>query len=361
MSGQVLLTALGAALLLVIGVVGVSHAASAELFMRDGQFPSHPVRVHAPGVKITRQMQAELCLLKLGAATAARAVERQTPGPARYPCTGSHFGPTVYAPDQTWQDPATNLTVSGTVLIFDLRKISIPIFKTGTRVLPVLTWRETSGAAPRRMLASGAVYLSNGLGAIMYTVLIFAVILVGLHAMSKGRYGGLRGLLCTADHRLSVSLTQMGLWTLAVGGTVLGFGLVRLEVPDIPDTLIMLMGLSVTTSAVGYWQADRLSDKRGGKKAERPRLRDLIVMYTPGESDSDLAKAQILFWTVITLALFVTKSALEGQLWAVPPELVALMGISQAGFLTRKEWAIQKVGPPRPPTERKATGEPATG
>ena len=34
------------------------------------------------------------------------------------------------------------------------------------------------------------------------------------------------------------------------------------------------------------------------------------------------------------------KSLLEGELWDVPTQLVALMGVSQAGFLSRKEMSV---------------------
>lgn len=44
----------------------------------------------------------------------------------------------------------------------------------------------------------------------------------------------------------------------------------------------------------------------------------------------------MLFWTVLLIALFVWKSALEGSLWDVPEQLVALTGISQLGYLMPK-------------------------
>ncbi len=34
------------------------------------------------------------------------------------------------------------------------------------------------------------------------------------------------------------------------------------------------------------------------------------------------------------------KSLLEGVLWDIPTQLVALMGVSQAGFLGRKEMSV---------------------
>ena len=44
----------------------------------------------------------------------------------------------------------------------------------------------------------------------------------------------------------------------------------------------------------------------------------------------------MLFWTVLMLVLFVTKSALDGALWDVPWQLVTLMGFSQASYVAPK-------------------------
>jgi hypothetical protein len=66
-------------------------------------------------------------------------------------------------------------------------------------------------------------------------------------------------------------------------------------------------------------------------------LVDLVRVFTPGQApELSLAKAQMLFWTVLLLVLFVSKSILDGVVWEVPWALVALMGFSQAGYLAPK-------------------------
>ena len=65
-----------------------------------------------------------------------------------------------------------------------------------------------------------------------------------------------------------------------------------------------------------------------------------MVDVGDGKYEPSIAKAQMLFWTLTTLSLFVVKSLLEGELWDVPTQLVALMGVSQAGFLSRKEMSV---------------------
>ena len=66
------------------------------------------------------------------------------------------------------------------------------------------------------------------------------------------------------------------------------------------------------------------------------------MIKVPGGEDADLVKTQLLFWTAITLTIFVVKSVVEGELWDVPTQLLALMGISQAGFLTRKQFILNQ-------------------
>jgi hypothetical protein len=182
---------------------------------------------------------------------------------------------------------------------------------------------------------------------------------------------------------------QIALWTSAIGLVVFFYGLIRLEVPAIPTTLLVLMGLSLATGGVSFLAPPPRSTVSGDKEnfperaeprtaiepANRagatelgsvpsatnvktasentelpgsatmtpispkvvPKLSDLIQNFpSSGPPQLSLSRAQMLFWTVIAVILFVAKSALEGELWPVPWELVGLMGISQLGYLVPK-------------------------
>jgi hypothetical protein len=66
-------------------------------------------------------------------------------------------------------------------------------------------------------------------------------------------------------------------------------------------------------------------------------LVDLLRAFTPGQVPKlSLAKAQMLFWTLLIIVIFLSKSILNGAIWDVPWPLVALMGFSQAGYLAPK-------------------------
>ena len=151
-------------------------------------------------------------------------------------------------------------------------------------------------------------------------------------------------LLCADDGHLSLSKVQVALWTTAIGVVVFFYGLIQLDVPVIPTQLLVLMGLSVATGGISYLApppqpAAPAPDPPNPPKTGniRPKLSDLIRTFpNPSTPQLSISRAQMLFWTVVTVILFFSKSALEGGPWEVPWTLVGLMGISQAAYLLPK-------------------------
>ena len=134
-------------------------------------------------------------------------------------------------------------------------------------------------------------------------------------------------------------MTQVACWTVAIGCVVLGYGLVRLEVPNIPASLLVLMGASLVTGGIGFFKDAQKLQAAAAAAGAAPARRtwasgDLVRVFPSGELS--LAKAQMIFWTFILLTLFIAKSVLDGAIWDVPWALVALMGFSQAGYLAPK-------------------------
>ena len=151
-------------------------------------------------------------------------------------------------------------------------------------------------------------------------------------------------LICGDDGYLSLWRTQLVAWTLAVGSLVFCYGLIRSEVPHIPETLVALMGMSVVTgglssmAATSQWAARRRAGHKPKRNPGPPNLSDLISSYSPTFQEAELSvpKAQMVFWTGVILVLFIVKSLLIGGLWEVPWEMVALTGVSQAGYVSDK-------------------------
>lgn len=250
---------------------------------------------------------------------------------------------------------ATKVPVDGTLLVFNLEDFRMPAFKSATRFRPMISWTEppTSEGRPgnvRQITSETDVYLGNMRGAALWTIITIGVIVLLLLRWSfvKSREVGFKGppalfLLTGPDGYLSLWRSQLILWTLAVGAVVFLFGLVRLRVPEIPESLVVLMGLSLGTGAAGAATAANAANREDPEAARRrtkgrAEWADLISSWNSVARCVELSvpKAQMVIWTAIVLVLFVVKSLLLGELWPVPWELVTLTGMSQLGYVGDK-------------------------
>ncbi len=326
------------------------RAMTRSMYMPDGQLIDRPIHVYVQGIDESVLQNAELSLLD----------------PRRKKDATDKMSTKVRRILQNQQYErevkGKKETTSGTELIFFLTEdqVEIPWYKAGTGVLPILY--DGQGKA---IVRSREVYIIHKLGTIIFVFMIIApiVVIINFLARTDRHLFGIKGLLRTADGRMSVSLTQAFLWTLAVGASVLMYGVSRLEVPDIPVSLWVLMGMSAATGVIGHYQADSVNKERISRdpkaKAEReaPSLKQLVMVKLPdGTDDPDLSKAQLLFWTAITLTIFVIKSYIAGTLWDVPESLLVLMGISQMGYMSRQQTIIHLE---RKPSQTPKAGGPA--
>jgi hypothetical protein len=243
------------------------------------------------------------------------------------------------ASGQEWVEQVGGVSVrrTGTLLLFDLGDLDFG-YKAMMRVMPVVTWTE--GGAERSVVAPDEVNLGNIVATIGWTALtVGAALLLVVFLCRRAQSSSLR-LLTGVDGNLSLAQTQVACWTVAVGSVTLGYGMVRLDVPEIPTSLVVLMGASLATGGVGYFQDAKkhhAAVASGAARDRAPELGDLLRIFTTGQAaDLSLAKTQMLFWTFLLLVLFIAKSILDGVIWDVPWPLVALMGFSQAGYLAPK-------------------------
>jgi hypothetical protein len=292
-----------------------------RVFMPDGQIKSHLLRVYITE-DITEADKPTLTLL------AGQFLLESLPSWAER--TNSYR---ELARFQHWTETVDGQQISrtGTLLVFDLRKAAFPVFKACMRVTPVIKWGQPTQTA----IGDRAVYVGNMIGATLWTaVFVGAVVLLifGFTWIRKtdgveGRKPNFKWLLLNPEGRLSLSKTQVAVWTLCIGVTVFIFGLTRLAPPVIPETLVALMGLSVGTRLITYTQEEVVEKKC------TPQLSDLVHSKAGGKYELSITKAQMLYWTCVVACLFVLKSSLDGELWDVPWQLVALMGISQATYI----------------------------
>ncbi len=295
--------------------------------MPDGQLKSHSVRVYVSR-DILPTENPRLQLLR------SHAVTRQAVDEAAL------HEPGLVAPHQEWVESVDGQQVrrSGTLLLFDLSKMDVD-YKAMVRVTPVVSW--THGATKEIAIADREVNVGNIVAAIGWTVVAVGLALVLVIWLSRRNGGSPVQLLTGVDGHLALSQTQIACWTVVVGGVVLGYGLIKLDIPDIPTSLLVLMGASLTTGGVGFFQdvRNRNAAVAAGVApiARTWALGDLVRSFPTGQPpELSLAKAQMMFWTLLLLVLFVSKSTLDGTIWDIPWPLVALMGFSQAGYLAPK-------------------------
>ena len=320
--------------------------AKPSLYIPEGQLLSQPVTVYVANTNLTEDSQPKLLLTGLHAITKPNASEE------------IRWRPIVVAPGQDWMEVVAGKTISreGTMLVFDLSSYSVPWFKAAIRLNPSLSWNPgtTDQSTPMTTLFGQSVYLGRIWAAVLWTFIIVGALVAGICWWSYQKKGNPVYLVSGEDGYLSLWRTQLVAWTLAVGSLVFCFGLIHLEVPHIPETLVALMGMSVATGGFSSMTArsQRRAQFRDGvapkRNPESPHLSDLISSYnsTFHEVELSVPKAQMVFWTGIILVLFVAKSLLMGGLWEVPWEMVALTGVSQIGYISDK---VNKQHPPRSP------------
>ncbi len=259
------------------------------------------------------------------------------------------FSPLLIDRNQSWTvnelvaGQLTPRVYRGTLLLFDVSAFQLPFFRPFAQVVPVLRWPENNdGHSCQQLLSSGQarVNIGNAVGVFFQTGLLLFCMFLLLFAIAAKRYGTWRrviDLLCESNGKLSLSKVQMTIWTLAIVGIVAVYSQTKMALPDIPWTLLALMGSSYATRALARWNDKELPAMPDTNDAPtlpteqrmKPSIAHLVCDH---QGCLSLPRAQMLVWTVLTVSIFVTKSLLDGQMWDVPIELVALMGLSQVGY-----------------------------
>lgn len=216
------------------------------------------------------------------------------------------------------------------------------------RLTPTLIWQDQESLESKQVaIGEHEIYLANPVPAFIlpFLIVVFLVLII-VYMAKRGRKSAIQ-YICNKEGYLSLSRAQVATWTIVIGGMITAYGLMRLEVPQIPASLVALMGLSLATGGISYAQSGANKESSAillksetsvsSAGSHKTSIADLVMDHAINDKNSlSIARAQMVFWTALTLILFVVKSILDGDLWAVPWELVALMGLSQAGYLAPK-------------------------
>ncbi|HEX2899916.1 MAG TPA: hypothetical protein VHS96_09380 [Bacteroidia bacterium] len=165
---------------------------------------------------------------------------------------------------------------------------------------------------------------------------VISVLLWWLFKLGKGDSGTWYSIVIdTTTNRISLPKVQILAWSMLLGFGYTYYALIRWlvmddgTIPDFPGSLLILLGISSGGSLIASTQNTDLR-KSGG---EGPRLRDLVSIGP----EISLSRLQLVVFTIITMALYITYLSDEQLAFLgmpeVPTNLLLLMGLSQGGSI----------------------------
>ncbi len=201
--------------------------------------------------------------------------------------------------------------------------------------------------------------LNASLVLVVSFVVVVVIIYVAHKLVIRTRDTRLFDIIRDDDWYPSLALFQFVMWTSIIGFLFLGIYLMRVFAgvlsfpPTIPTNILTLLGISVGVPIVsGCVSSIKYT-------TDTPKKRPLTLKpYSSMLEENDkptLTRFQMFMWTwigiIIYLALFIAMITAPGALQAVQnlslpdidPTLVALMGLSQAGYIGGKAVATLAV------------------
>ena len=107
-------------------------------------------------------------------------------------------------------------------------------------------------------------------------------------------------------------------------------------IPDFDSSLLILLGISTGGMLVARGQDRNMGATEYTKRADKPRVSDLLM---EGGAVS-LARLQLVAFTIVALGIFIvymtSPDIVSTGLPTMPTTLLALMGVSQGGYLASK-------------------------
>ncbi len=305
---------------------------SMQMFFPDGQLTNRLLSVFISNIMITEDQKPVLFLLNQRTTDTLK--------DAIFTAKLVDFNQR-WTHNQSINGETMAITEEGTLLVFDISSFDIPSFRPFMHATPVIQWHNKGDTCVQQFsLGKEQANLGNAVGIAFNSLLLLLAILLFITAVAARSQGGwwkVVHLLCEPNGKLSLSKVQMAVWTVVIVAVVYAFSLSKMAIPEIPPTLLLLMGASYATRAMVKWQGRKTTkqteDNTPADTSEiihnSPRLSHLIC---DSSGQLSLPRAQMLMWTVLSVVLFIMKSLLDGHMWHVPIELVALMGMSQLGY-----------------------------
>jgi hypothetical protein len=182
--------------------------------------------------------------------------------------------------------------------------------------------------------------------ALLTTLAAFVVLTIVCHRrLRRFGYGDLDPFLrivATRDGYASLSQFQMILWTFVVAGSAVYVMVLSGDLIEITTGTLVLLGISgtVTVGAKLHDNAVAASEAVAGatppKEPRRPRWSDFIVNEVDNQREIDIARVQMLYFTIVTALFVVMRVLTTYEIPEIPQGFQILMGISNAVYFGSK-------------------------
>lgn len=150
----------------------------------------------------------------------------------------------------------------------------------------------------------------------------------------------------------SLSKTQLLLWTMIVVGSYIYIWIITLDLPTIDGSVLILLGISVGTSTISRGLDNSNFQKPGASTIFVPS-KGIIYDVLSDDQGLSVHRLQNVLFTVVIMCVFVANVLSYLQMPAIDSTLLALMGISSAGYLSGKPMEVNtnvpRNNPPPPP------------
>jgi hypothetical protein len=174
----------------------------------------------------------------------------------------------------------------------------------------------------------------------------FGVLTVVCHRrLRRFGYGDLDPLIrviATSDGYASLSQLQMVLWTFVVATSAVYVMALSGELIEITTGTLVLLGISGTVT-VGAKLHDSMQAAKTVASApavsappRKPHWSDLVVNEVNGQREIDIARVQMLYFTLVTACFVVMRVLSSYVIPEIPQGFQILMGISNAVYLGSK-------------------------
>ena len=146
-------------------------------------------------------------------------------------------------------------------------------------------------------------------------------------------------IITTPNGYASLSRLQMVVWTFVVAASAVYVMALSGDLIEVTTGTLVLLGISGAVTVGSRLQESAQSAKLAGdgpSAARRPRWSDLIVNDANGEREIDIARVQMLYFTLVTAAFVVMRVLTSYVIPEIPQGFQILMGISNAVYFGSK-------------------------